>query len=29
MFLRGNDDAAEVALRRALDIAVALGDRWQ
>ncbi|MBO9558935.1 MAG: winged helix-turn-helix domain-containing protein [Caulobacter sp.] len=28
MFTRGNSDAAEKALRRALDVAAALGDRW-
>lgn len=28
MFARGNSEAAETALRRALDIAVALADRW-
>lgn len=28
MFTRGNTAAAEIALRRALDIAVALGDGW-
>jgi hypothetical protein len=28
MFTRGNSDAAEKALRRALEVAVDLGDRW-
>lgn len=28
MFTRGNSQAAEAALRRALEVAVALGDRW-
>ncbi|APR80459.1 Signal transduction response regulator [Minicystis rosea] len=28
MFTRGNTPAADVALRRALDVAVSLGDRW-
>jgi len=28
MFTRGNSDAAEKALRRALDVAAALEDRW-
>lgn len=28
MFTRGNSEAAGTALRRALDVAVALGDRW-
>ncbi|WP_214474918.1 winged helix-turn-helix domain-containing protein [Mesorhizobium sp. dw_380] len=28
MFARGNSEAAETALRRALDIAVELADRW-
>jgi len=28
MFTRGNSEAAETALRKALDVAVALDDRW-
>ena len=28
MFTRGNGDAVEIALRRALEVATTLGDRW-